>query len=78
MNMHRPRPSAPSCPGPRRPLPTFWPFGRRFRGKRIDLLPTGYIDWEIDTSRVPPLYLAALLAERDLRVMAADQLGSRC
>lgn len=54
-------------------LPEQWAWGR-FKGRLIRSLPTPFIDWAL-TQAFPIPYRAALIAERDLRQLAADQQG---
>lgn len=59
------------------PLPTFWTWGRKFFGKRIDSLPAAYIAEALTWNNLPCDLRAALIAEDGLRVMATDQQEGR-
>lgn len=59
------------------PLPTFWTWGRKFYGRRIDCLPAPYIAEALTWNNLPCDLRAALLAVDSLRVMASDQREGR-
>ena len=58
------------------PLPIFYPFPP-FAGQRIASLPTGFLAWALRREGLPPLLMAALVAETGFRVMALDQTEGR-
>jgi len=64
-------------PSPTSPLPTHFNHGRRFRGRRIALLPGPVLRWAEDNPNLPPLVRAACRAQLCFRVMEDDQRTGR-
>lgn len=58
------------------PLPTFWTWGRKFYGRRIESLPAAYVA-EALRWNLPCDLRAALISIHGLRVLKNDQWEGR-
>ena len=59
------------------PLPTFWTWGRKFRGWRISILPAAYRAKALTWKNLPCDLRAALIAVDSFRILEADQQEGR-
>ncbi len=59
------------------PLPTFWTWGRKFYGRRVDSLPAAYRAEALTWKNLPCDLRAALIAVDSFRILEADQQEGR-